>query len=191
MAGAREFDAGASSSAPAVQPPRHDAPPAYSSPALSPETIGELNAAFSSLDLASISTTVTQDTCLAHLKLLHAFQNLKEDVGYTDGLWQLYNSRALSPNVRVDGNEGEKPERLLAMLREKRWALYLARAVDRYEAWWNIFPADPLREQDLVENSPKFAGFVECDSPQQLHFLPPIGKHAQSGLGDPAYGKCV
>ncbi|KAK8064018.1 hypothetical protein PG996_008670 [Apiospora saccharicola] len=176
MGGATDSDAGASSSAPAVQHPRHDAPPAYASSALSPETIGELNAAFSSLDLASISTTVTQETCLAHLKLLNTFQNLKEDVGYTDGLWQIYDSRVLSPNVRVDGNEGEKPEpeRLLAMLREKRWALYLARAVDRYEAWWDIFPADPLREQDLAENSPKFAGFVECDSPQQLHFLPPI-----------------
>lgn len=186
MAGVKDFDAGASSSAPAVQPLRNDAPPAYTSAALSPETIGELNAAFSSLDLASISDTVTQDTCLAHLKLLHTFQNLKEDVGYTDGLWQIYNSRALVPNVPVDGNEGENPERLLAMLREKRWALYLARAVDRYEAWWNTFPADPLREQDLVENSPKFAGFVEYDSPQQLHYLPPIGKNAQSAFRDPA-----
>ena len=191
MAGAKKFDAGASSSAPAVQPPSQDAPPAYSSAALSPETIGQLNAAFSSLDLASISTTVTQDTCLAHLKLLHSFQSLKEDVGYTDGLWQIYNSRALASNVRVEGNGGQTPERLLAMLREKRWALYLARAVDRYEAWWNTFPAEPLREQDLVENSPKFAGFVECDSPRQLHRLPPIGKNAESDLGNPTYGKCV
>ncbi|KAK8065163.1 hypothetical protein PG997_011910 [Apiospora hydei] len=160
MANAKDLGASASSSAPA-QPPRHDAPPAYTSANLSPDTIGELNAAFSSLDLDSVSTTVTPDTCLAHLKLLNAFQNLKED--------------PLTPNVRVDGNdEGEKPEtpeRLLAMLREKRWALYLARAVDRYEVWWNHFHADPLTEQDLVANSPKCLDGVACAYAQPRDYL--------------------
>lgn len=187
MADAKDLDAGAPSLA--AQGQRQDAPPAYTSENLPPEVIGELNAAFSSLDLEIKSTTVTPDMCLAHLKLLNAFQNLKEDIGYTDGLWQIYNSRALAPNVRVNGAEGEQPEKLLAMLREKRWALYLARAVDRYEAWWDTFAADPITEEDLVENSPKFSGFVESAFSQQPRRLPPIGKQSYPGLGSHNYGK--
>ena len=171
-------DPGTSASSSVVQDQRHNAPPVYTLGNLPPETIRELNAAFSSLDLDTTSITVTPDMCLAHLKLLNALQNLKEDIGYTDGLWQIYDSRALAPNARVSGTGHEKPARLLAMVREKRWALYLARAVDRYEAWWATFATDPLTEEDLVENSPKFTGFVESASSQQRHILPPIGKQA-------------
>lgn len=69
------------------------------------------------------------DTCTAHLKLLYAFRALREDVGYSDGLWKIADPAedSKAPEVSLD---------VMSKLREKRWAIYLARAVHRYEAWW-------------------------------------------------------
>lgn len=99
------------------------------------------------------------DTCLAHLKLLHAIQEMKEDVGYTDGLWNIWDSRAgyETPNSieAVTSATGRKPQgeelkRLVASeIREKRWALFVARAVDRYRSWWDSFEKRILTEMDM------------------------------------------
>ncbi|RYP55715.1 hypothetical protein DL771_012456 [Monosporascus sp. 5C6A] len=140
---------------------------------LTPETVAELNSAFSSLNLPATAADVSPDSCIAHLKLLSAFQYLKEDVGYTDGLWQLFDSRALSPRPKPRIHIGRSDEearragedraaRTLAMLREKRWALYVARAVDRYEAWWESFSKDPLTEADMEnDDQSKYSGFTD------------------------------
>lgn len=40
-------------------------------------------------DVDTIGDGPDANTCLAHLKLLSPLQALKEDVGYTDGLWGL------------------------------------------------------------------------------------------------------
>lgn len=151
------------------------APPSYDAAAatnLSPEDINQLNSAFSSLNVPLIAEGVTVDTCLAHLKLLFAFQTLKEAVGYTDGLWQIHDSQ-VSPD-----EEGKN----LSLLREKRWALYVARAAHRYEAWWNSFPKDPLTEDHMFADTPNYTRFAS-DSPSDLatfakrsDMLPPIGK---------------
>ncbi|KAI0474672.1 hypothetical protein F4859DRAFT_521764 [Xylaria cf. heliscus] len=144
------------------------APPSYNDlPAtnISPEEVEQLNSAFQSLEVPLIAKEVTADTCLAHLKLLFAFQNLKETVGYTDGLWQIYDSRLFPDRKGANGlgeNEGldDSTKQNLTLLREKRWALYVARAADRYEAWWNSFPKVPLTESDMCENISKYATFV-------------------------------
>ncbi|KAI1338720.1 hypothetical protein F5Y15DRAFT_424264 [Xylariaceae sp. FL0016] len=125
------------------------------------EPTDDLTSAFASLDLPPIAGDVDANTCLAHLKLLFAFQNLKDEVGYTDGLWQIYDSRALSSHeaksqvvekgLKLEDETAQK----LAMVREKRWALYVARAVDRYEAWWNTFATDPLAEWDMEAKKPQ------------------------------------
>ena len=50
----------------------------------------ELNAAFAPLHLSEYPSTLpTTNKCLAHLKFLSVFHVLKEDVGYTDGLFGL------------------------------------------------------------------------------------------------------
>lgn len=155
------------------------APPSYNAAAatgLSPEDIEQLNSAFASLDLPLIAEGVTVDTCLAHLKLLFTFQNLKEAVGYTDGLWEMYDSQ-VSP---------DKDGKNLSLLREKRWALYVARAAHRYESWWNSFPKDPLTEDHMVADNPHYTRFASDAPPDLATFaarsdmLPPIGEELVS-----------
>ncbi|RYO82480.1 hypothetical protein DL766_006333 [Monosporascus sp. MC13-8B] len=155
---------------------------------LTPETVAELNSAFSSLNLPASVADVSPDSCIAHLKLLSAFQYLKEDVGYTDGLWQLFDSRALPPRERPCLHIGRSDEearragedwvaRTLAMLREKRWALYVARAVDRYEAWWESFSKNPLTEADMEnDDQSKYSEFTDgkAETPFEPSMLPPV-----------------
>ncbi|KAI1262938.1 hypothetical protein F5Y18DRAFT_146629 [Xylariaceae sp. FL1019] len=157
------------------------APPTYNkvpSTNLSPKEIDQLNAAFTSLDLPEDVETVTADTGLAHLKLLFAFQNLKEAMGYADGLWDIYDSRVLLAD-KDTADKDEKATALiqsqLALLREKRWALYVARAVDRYEAWWSSFQSDPLNEEDMPIESERFHDFpIRTNDRYVRSLLPPI-----------------
>ncbi|KAI1827818.1 hypothetical protein F4861DRAFT_535647 [Xylaria intraflava] len=162
-------------------PPSYNAPPATS---LTPEDIDQLNSAFSSLEVPLVAQNVTPDTCLAHLKLLFAFQNLKEVIGYTDGLWNIYDSRVF-PNrdsAAALGKTGELDDdtkKNLSLLREKRWALYIARATDRYETWWKSFPKDPLTEADMCESTTKYTKFPDPRKVTAFNWtrnmLPPIG----------------
>ncbi|KAJ8114085.1 hypothetical protein ONZ43_g4990 [Nemania bipapillata] len=171
-------------------PPKEDAapPPAYhdaTGKRISAEDIEQLNSAFSSLSVPLIANEVTVDTCLAHLKLLFALQNLKETIGYTDGIWQIYDSRVFPNDKGVHVAEGteeldDETKKNLSFLREKRWALFIARAADRYEAWWNSFPTDPLTENDMCADDHKYTRFVS-DTPTKLEsfawdstMLPPL-----------------
>lgn len=90
-----------------------------------------------------------EDTCLAHLKFLFALENMKHDMGYTDGLFGLWDLMAFSKKDReryqrsTNGEElneeftlEDESQRNLSLLREKRWAIFIIRAVDRYESWW-------------------------------------------------------
>ncbi|KAJ6783587.1 hypothetical protein PWT90_08463 [Aphanocladium album] len=105
---------------------------------------------------------VTESRCLAHLKLLHALQAMKEDVGYTDGLWGIWDSSVMdgkglvidseeleSDKEKTQLTEAEGKQMMMSKLREKRWAIFVARAVDRYEAWWNSQDITMLTEDDM------------------------------------------
>ncbi|GAW11623.1 hypothetical protein ANO14919_009700 [Xylariales sp. No.14919] len=169
-----------------------DAPPSYNAPpttTLSPEDINQLNLAFSSLEVPLVAKTVTAETCLAHLKLLFAFQTLKEAVGYTDGLWQIYDSRVFPAGKGTSISQDtakldDKTKENLSLLREKRWALYVARAAERYEAWWDSFPKNPLVEADMCEDTAKYTTF-STKPPLKDRWkvkLPPLGKNPASIL---------
>ncbi|KAI9172315.1 hypothetical protein HJFPF1_01815 [Paramyrothecium foliicola] len=149
-----------------------DKPPAYS------EQHGHLLEAgdiqlpthFGPLDLAAqVQATPTADTCLAHLRLLHTFEKLKHAIGYQDGLWDIWDNRAASAPNEID---------VLVIVREKRWALYVARAVERYEAWWRSFVPDMLLEKDMIQgdqNSARYEGFLKADPVEwNADMLPPI-----------------
>ncbi|KAK3299773.1 uncharacterized protein B0H64DRAFT_351109 [Chaetomium fimeti] len=157
------------------------APPAYTAQDRN-NADPSLTAAFDNLQLPTNPVNPEVDTCLAHLKLLFAFQWMKEDVGFTDGLWGLWDDLAgpidpvlkRRPEKKPEkgaGNDGEAaaPEpsveekmrnknlEILSEIREKRWALFVARAVDRYEAWWQAMAAmtgaSPLKERDMTPDS--------------------------------------
>jgi hypothetical protein len=157
----------------------HQGPPAPSGPneELPPEAVEELNAAFASLQLPAVAKKLEVGTCLAHLKLLSTFQTLKEDIGYTDGLFDIFDTRAVT-STGEPTEAGADPRELLARLREKRWALYVARAVDRYETWWNTFDHDLLTERDMEGDSPKYMRFPKATVAKTWlpTMLPPLGK---------------
>lgn len=169
-------------------PPDGEAPPSYTTAtedvldATDPSQNIDVTTAFANLSLSSGPSTggPNVDTTLAHLKLLHAIDTLKEDVGYTDGLYGIFDSRAkwdteilhgaaLPPGVQLDKLGGSDKEKLaLSRLREKRWAIFLARAVDRYEAWWNAMARNKtmLTEEDMsTPDSPKYLAFSTSGKP--------------------------
>lgn len=150
-------------------------PPAYTT--VDESATADLTAAFDQLSLSNTASDPTVDTCLAHLKLLFAIQSMKEDVGYTDGLWGLWDARAgpldqlehayadkrKAPSDakkilkdELDGDDEKTAKKALenlSKIREKRWALFLARATQRYEAWWKSLPGQPLTERDMEEDT--------------------------------------
>lgn len=154
----------------------------------------DITAAFAKLSLGTAPRDPDVHTCLAHLKLLYAFQTLKDDVGYTNGLWGLWDSMADSlelkpddlPSASADGGSPKAGAQLideeaaklkLSKLREKRWAIFVARAVDRYQAWWHAFPLEMLKESDMVEGSgARYHAFVDETSymPWTEEMLPPL-----------------
>ncbi|KGO40366.1 Protein of unknown function DUF1399 [Penicillium expansum] len=84
------------------------------------------------LDLSSqppASTTVTRDQCVVHLKFLAVLADLRDAISSDDGLFGILDAEAEQfPN---ELNEAR------ARIREKRWAVYTARAVERYTKWWS------------------------------------------------------
>jgi hypothetical protein len=87
--------------------------------------------------------TATQ--CTAHLKLLHAFARLRSDVGNYESLYGT--SIEQEETAGVAANEGGQEAGSLAeRLREKRWTIFVTKAVDRFEKWWESLPS----ESDVV-----------------------------------------
>ncbi|KAF6797079.1 alpha-ketoglutarate-dependent sulfonate dioxygenase [Colletotrichum musicola] len=149
------------------------APPAYGSettfrPLALPS---DLSTSFNTLSLNPTSTP-TPDTCLSHLRLLTALQRLKNETGYRSGLWAIHDSRAATANPSpaasnskaAEASSGPLNEDVLVRLREKRWAVYVARAADRYASWWASFVPDMLLEKDMVDPRPgredRYEGFT-------------------------------
>jgi hypothetical protein len=161
---------------PAGRPPSKEPPPQYApdDPVDGP-TAAELTSAFANLKLSTTPTAFpAPDQTLAHLKLLNAFYSLKEDVGYTDGLFGIKDSLADT----IDG----KIEEALAKIREKRWALFVARAVERFEDWWLKFlcqneAAARLKANDIRDTESSFTNFTENGHGQTWTTanLPPLG----------------
>lgn len=103
------------------------------------------------------------DEAVIHLRLLYAFRKLRMEIGSRDGLWGIWNARLekqqLSPAEREQG---------LAKLKEKRWSVYLARAVHRYSAWWTDMESRPLTEQDTnLVHTPRYATFTTASVPKK------------------------
>lgn len=165
-------------------------PPKYSENAPSTTTGGdpvdELNTSFASLKLSQIPLEFPDaDQCLAHLKLLSAFHALQEDIGYTDGMFGLWDAKCDMAENRDEG---------LAKMREKRWALYIARAVERFEAWWlqvlcNMEDCRRLESKEMFEAVAKFAEFTKRGNVQTwtTSMLPPLGKWHDSCINPSAH----
>jgi hypothetical protein len=156
-------------------------PPSYAvtDPASGP-TIDEINASFSNLRIDAMPKNFPDnDLVLAHLKLLEAFFTMKEDIGYTDGVFDLWDSRAPEPNAN-DADAMNARNEALSKIREKRWALFVVRAVDRFETWWMNVLCKNENSEMLTQSamkSPIFGAFPTSGKVQMwtAKMLPPLG----------------
>ncbi|KAK1849744.1 alpha-ketoglutarate-dependent sulfonate dioxygenase [Colletotrichum chrysophilum] len=158
------------------------APPAYTS-----DPPSSLTDTLENLSISQSPTAVpTEAHCLAHLRLLCAFNRLKTETGYRNGLWNIFDSRAGPQASATNGKSAAIPDPaepnidILVKLREKRWAVYVARAVSRYEAWWSSFVPDMLLEKDMLDpdegRRDRYEGFVTREGMVwNADMLPPLG----------------
>lgn len=107
----------------------------------------------------------TPTECIAHLKLLHAFAKLRHDVGNQEGLFGISMGKSTEKGVLFEKN-GKAPfaeglqmgaahnddtmhqtldqsdmtsdPMLAERIRDKRWAVFVNKAVDRFEKWWRM-----------------------------------------------------
>ena len=137
-------------------------------PAYTPRT-AETTWTFADLNLDNSAHKPTRDQCIAHLKLLEAIHGLRESITCQDGFMGLYDSVAASD-----------PELLLKVC-EKRWAVYVAKAVRRFEAWWNwdlrTITCDAL-ERILDDDISKYQAKFSWTRDE----LPPLGNSLESVL---------
>lgn len=112
----------------------------------------------------------TAAECITHLKLLHAFAKLRYEVGRQDGLFGIHDvekfedaREELSADDALPKNDGHQPDGvhgttinpsaegpaeqekahvvLAELIREKRWIVFVTKAVDRFEKWWHTLPS--------------------------------------------------
>ena len=86
---------------------------------------------------ASISTALLPPTerCHTHLKLLGSFHKLYVQISSSNGLFGYSDDLA-----DEKGNNEETPIDWQSKRREKRWEVYVTRAVARFTSWWLSLP---------------------------------------------------
>ena len=135
-----------------------------------------LTAGFANLRLTA-QDSPNRDQCIAHLKLLKCFYRLRQKVGASDGLFGIYNDSLTAANNGMPCEDAE----ILSLLAEKRWEIYVAKAVDRFERWRDAVAPSKGRttvSQTAVDGSLSYiiSGMAR---PQGLSFtidtLPPVG----------------
>jgi hypothetical protein len=90
----------------------------------------------------------TPSECIAHLKLLHAFAKLRHDVGNRGDI-------VASEKIRnFDDSIAEK-------LREKRWVVFVTKAVDRFERWYETLP-EVFRHSITTQNFDSTQTYKYC-----------------------------
>ena len=111
-------------------PHEHSPPPAYVVNADPPD----ITAGFADLNLSDQEASVpTPDQCIAHLKLLEAFHQLREDVALEDGKYGIKDDFVNLLPASADERDRAKA---LTQIREKRWAVFVTKATYRFERWW-------------------------------------------------------
>ncbi|KAI4212905.1 MAG: hypothetical protein LQ351_004430 [Letrouitia transgressa] len=154
--------------------PAESPPPSYESVVTDVQN-DDLTAAFSSLNLGEQTVKPTQDQCLAHLKLLEAFHTLREDIACTDGLFDIHDS--ISESIFPEPSQAKERADLLLQIREKRWAIYVTKATQRYQIWWQKF-VEPnskmVKHEDLLDAAKQLSSetpYIQFAAEE----LPPLG----------------
>lgn len=157
-----------------LTPPNHSLPPPTYTQNEFNSDVPDITAAFSKFNLAP-SPKPTPDVCIAHLKLLEAFHQLREKVAFDDGLFGINDAFA-----DVGRSDQERAE-LLTKIREKRWQIYVTKASKRFERWWStcVEPNDEetrLLRQSEIPLTFKRGPVVGERLTWHQNCLPPLGK---------------
>lgn len=162
----KKFDSGT--------PPLSEAPPTYEEQAAADDEqffvdIPPLH--FN--DVGSAATeTVDKDRCILHLKLLAALADLRATISSIDGLFGIHDSQA-----DKFADEATKCNALIR-IREKRWAVYTARAADRYQDWW--LKSVPSSGEPITWSYAKSGHYASITRAPPITWtakqLPPLGK---------------
>lgn len=181
---------------------RYAEPPAYTSrPSSSNETPSrtvpnaeDLNFQLSPLEIP------TPAECIAHLKLLHAFAKLRHEVGNHEGLFGIsmgdngakrqigdpsesngttqsgvaHEQDAVGAGVDTHKSDTDASSSagLAERIREKRWAVFVTKAVTRFEKWWELMQGRcdwyrPIRTDDFEGED-----LTHASKSQRKAFLP-------------------
>ena len=116
------------------------------------------------------TSTVTKDECVAHLKFLATLADLRETISVQDGLFGIWDREA------DDARVGR--QNMLARIREKRWAVYTSRAVDRYWTWWvRCVPNSRAPARVNTLQSPTYVNITRAPAYRlDRVFMPPLGE---------------
>ncbi|KAJ5922114.1 hypothetical protein N7516_009817 [Penicillium verrucosum] len=94
--------------------------------------------------------TVAIDESIIHLKFLSAVAKLQYFIKGTDKLFGIHDSEA------KNFGDPRKQAQAAARIQEKRWAVYVARAVDRFTVWWQTcLPSLNTRRISSLNSSPE------------------------------------
>jgi hypothetical protein len=181
----KEQEAKAEEAANRSHGPASDPVPEYSETQLPPPDYtdsGDLpppdyTAGFASLSISdgpSLDIPQVNDT-IAHLKTLECFYRLKQTIASTDGVFGIDNNKVVELGRVSSPGEGDGTDEFLPRLAEKRWAIYVSRAVDRFHAWVStaIPAADPLPTMAEIEEKGK-NGAIVMESGHLRHQMPPL-----------------
>lgn len=79
----------------------------------------------------------SSDDCVAHLKLLESFYRLKQSIASTNGLFGISCDTVDDLDQKAPGTDTQKDKtnETIPLLAEKRWQVYISRAVERFSRW--------------------------------------------------------
>jgi hypothetical protein len=122
---------------------------------------------------------------IAHLKLLECLYRLKQRIASTDGLFDISSDilGKTSQNTPPQKDaQDDKKNMMLTLLAEKRWQVYVSRAVDRFAKWRYSMEPDAdyyTLHQAVTSEGDNLADRVKPEKANPLPFdaanLPPIG----------------
>lgn len=115
--------------------------------------------------LQKTAVLVSPQACQQHQLLLRCFSNLKQRTSKTAGLFKTEYDHEI--NSEVD------PIARQSMMEERRWSIYVSRAVHRFSVWWALLPADPdIPGIESEKPYGHYGGWIWTRDQ-----LPPLGRH--------------
>ncbi|MBZ6376196.1 MAG: hypothetical protein LBE67_14745 [Kocuria palustris] len=107
---------------------------------------------------------VVVDECITHLKLLSAIAKLRNFIKGTDKLFGIH-------DAEIRNFSNNQQAQAAARIREKRWAVYVARAVDRFTIWWQSYLPSLKTSHISTLNTAS-----EANIAWSANMMPPLGQ---------------